>query len=123
MHAAALPRVEALCEGSDPWALPTPCIAEFLRVVTHPRVLNPPSTIAESAAFLRALIESPSCRIIGPGPTHTTRLLDEIRGSDARGNLVFDAQIVAMLREHGIGDILTNDRDFERFHGIRVHYL
>ncbi len=41
----------------------------------------------------------------------------------ARGNLVFDAQIVALCREHGISTILTNDRDFRRFETPRVRLL
>jgi predicted nucleic acid-binding protein len=40
--------------------------------------------------------------------------------ADARGNLVFDAQIIALCREHGVSKILSNDRDLERFDGITV---
>ena len=41
----------------------------------------------------------------------------------AKGNLVFDAQIVALCREHWIATILTNDRDFDRFHDLNVRVL
>lgn len=34
-----------------------------------------------------------------------------------------NAQIVALCREHVIADILTNDRDFDRFRDVRVRYL
>lgn len=44
-----------------------------------------------------------------------------VRESDARGNLVFDAQIAALCRQYGITSILTNDHDFERF--PRLHAL
>lgn len=43
--------------------------------------------------------------------------------SGARGNLVFDAQIVALCREHGISTILTSDRGFRRFENPRVRLL
>ena len=46
-----------------------------------------------------------------------------VRRADARGNLMFDAQIAALCREHGIAAILTNDRDFERFDKLQVRYL
>ena len=46
-----------------------------------------------------------------------------MREADARGNLVFDAQIVALCLEHGVTTVLTNDRDFERFQGITLEYL
>ena len=50
-------------------------------------------------------------------------LLTTVRRADARGNLMFDAQIAALCREHGIAAILTNDRDFERFDRLQVRYL
>ena len=31
-----------LAEGRAPWAIPWPCVYEFLRLVTHPRVFHPP---------------------------------------------------------------------------------
>jgi predicted nucleic acid-binding protein len=34
--------------------------------------------------------------------------------------LVHDAHVVALALEHGFGEILTEDRDFHRFPGVRV---
>jgi len=39
------------------------------------------------------------------------------------GNLVFDAQIVAVCREGGASELLTEDRDFARFPGFRMRRL
>jgi predicted nucleic acid-binding protein len=51
-------------------------------------------------------------------------LLDEaIRTGDASGNLVFDAQLVAVCRENGVTALLSEDRDFDRFRGLRVERL
>jgi predicted nucleic acid-binding protein len=58
-----------------------------------------------------------------PGDYYLDHFFAVMRDADARGNLVFDAQIVALLLEHGISRVLTNDRDFERFRGISVDYL
>jgi len=35
-----------------------------------------------------------------------------------RGNLVTDAHIAALMRQHGVGSIWTADRDFRRFPDI-----
>ena len=43
--------------------------------------------------------------------------MDTARQSDARGNLMFDAQIAALCLEYGIETVLTNNRDFGRFDG------
>ena len=37
-----------------------------------------------------------------------------------RGNLLTDAHIVALMRQHGVSTIYTHDRDFRKFDGIRV---
>ena len=47
-HARAREILKQLAEGEQPWALPWPCIYEFIRVVTHPRVFDPPTDL-ESA--------------------------------------------------------------------------
>jgi len=36
---------------------------------------------------------------------------------------LYDAQIVAVCREHGVNEILSEDRDFTRFNGIHLHTL
>ena len=113
----------ALAEGTAHWGLPVFCAVEFLRVVTHRRVFNPPSSLAQAAEFLEGIVASPSCRIVLPGAGFLGLLTAVSQRADARGNLMFDAQIAALCQEHGISAILTNDRDFERFDGIEVRYL
>ncbi len=67
-HAAAVSRLTALAEGAERWALPIFCVTEFMRVVTHRRIFNPPSTIAQAAAFIEGLAAAPSCELVQPGP-------------------------------------------------------
>lgn len=121
-HAAAAALVE-IAEGVEPWALPVFCITEFMRVVTHRRVFVPPSTVSEATSFLDALVASPTCNVVRPGTEFVPILAATARRADARGNLMFDAQIAALCRENGIDTILTNDRNFERFEGLRTRYL
>ena len=49
-HALALSRLTELAQGRTPWAMPVFCLGEFLRVVTHPRIFDPPSTLDEALA-------------------------------------------------------------------------
>jgi toxin-antitoxin system PIN domain toxin len=117
-HAARL--ITQLAEGERPWAIPWPCVYEYLRVVTHPRLFKPPSTQAEAISRLTMLSGSPSLTFIGSGPLHFSALVDAAEQSGARGNLFFDVHIAALCREHGVSEILTMDRDFSRFSGIKV---
>ena len=120
LHSAAVAELVELAEGDDLWALPVFCITEFLRVVTHRRVFNPPSTTTQAFDFVRGLIESPTCVVVGPESTYIEHLEAVVREADARGNLIFDAQIAALCKEHGIATILTHDHDFRRFEGLQV---
>lgn len=123
LHRAARQRLQHLAEGSALWGLPVFCLAEFVRVVTHPRVLTPPSRLEEALAALRGLIESPSLVLMAPGERFWPLLHEAMGQAQAAGNLAFDAQIVALCREHGVRAFLTEDRDFARFAGFPVAHL
>ena len=56
-------------------------------------------------------------------PQNPTSLLATVREVDVHGNLMFDAQIAARCREHGIDSILTNDNDFGWFEELHVFRL
>ena len=59
-HRKALQVLRELATGSEPWVLPWPCIYEFLRVVTHPRVFHPPTRLDEAWRAVESLLDSPS---------------------------------------------------------------
>lgn len=109
-----------LAEGDIPWALPVFSLGEFVRVVTHRSIFTPPSTLEQAIAALENLLESPSIRLLNPGPDYFRHLFNLLRSAEASGNLTFDAQIAALCREHGVDTLLTEDRDFKRFHGLRM---
>ena len=109
-----------LAEGNVPWAIPVFCLGEFVRVVTHPRVLDPPSTLDQALTALRGVLASPMVRVLSPSPRYSTLFEEAVREADGRGNLSFDAQIAAVCRERGATRLLTVDRDIARFPGLRV---
>jgi predicted nucleic acid-binding protein len=47
-HEAALRRMAELAEGPATWAIPWPCLHEFLAIVTHPRVCAPPTRLVRA---------------------------------------------------------------------------
>ena len=122
-HDAARRRVIALAEGRARWALPVFCLGEFLRVITHPRLFDPPFTPSEACNALGRVLASPSLTVISPGPGYPDLLAEAVREANTIGNLIFDAQIVALCREAGVGTLLTEDRDFDRFGSFRTNRL
>jgi toxin-antitoxin system PIN domain toxin len=114
-HRPARARLTALAEGAARWAIPVFCLGEFLRVVTHPRLFDPPSTADDACEAMARILESPSVQVLQPGERFWTLLAQAVRQARATGNLAFDAQIVALCREAGASALLTEDRDFDRF--------
>lgn len=119
LHATARTRLTELAEGPAPWGLPVVAAWGFLRIVTQP-VFDPPTPIGQAIEFVNELLSSPTVRVLGPGPRHWELLRTVLDDSQARGGLVTDAVIVALCREHGVGALLSNDRDFHRFSNIKL---
>jgi uncharacterized protein len=114
-HPAASKAIAGLAEGAAPWAIPWPCIHEFLTVVTRPRVYVPPSTPAQAVRQVDLWMDSPTLLVIGEADNHW----DLLRGLALRGKLqgpVYqDARIAAICVAHGVQVLWTADRDFSRF--------
>lgn len=120
LHATARRLLQELAEGPAPWAIPWPCVYEFLRVVTHPRVFHPAMPVAVALADLRAILGSPSLVLLAETPRHPEVMASMVETSGVAGNLIHDAHIAALCVEHGVSELLSGDRDFARFPDIRV---
>ena len=92
-------------------------LSGFLRVVTHPRVFDPPSGLDLAAKFTEALRSLPQAVEIQPGDRHWNIFLGLCRQTNARGNLVPDAYLAALAIESGC-EWISADRGFARFPGL-----
>ncbi len=119
-HAAATARLKALLDAGRRVALPWPCVYEFIRVTTHARVYDRPATVEEALVFVRALLGHPAALLLSETERHADVMDRVLIEAGVTGNRIHDAHIVALMREHGIEDILTHDADFRRFDSIRV---
>jgi uncharacterized protein len=94
---------------------------EFLRVVTHPRVLRQPWTGHAAGEFLAALQQSPGLSMLAPTERHAAVLAEVLSTVPMiAGNLWHDAETAVLMREHGIRRICTRDTDFARFPFVEI---
>ena len=118
-HGPAKALLARLAQGPRPWALPWPCVPEFLKTVTEGRTMRP-AVVAAAFTFLELLGGSPSLRRLLP-TEDTGRVLREVlEESGVRGRDVYDAHIFALCLEHGVRELLTADKGFRRFRGLKV---
>lgn len=114
-HDRAAARLRERAEGRSPWAIPWPCIHEFLAVATHPRIWDPPTPIADALAQVDAWLESPSLVLLAEGTEHWSALRGLLETGRIAGPAVHDARIAALCLAHGVRELWTADRDFSRF--------
>jgi toxin-antitoxin system PIN domain toxin len=117
-HDAYRDWLEKLVNGEAAYAASDIVLSGFVRIVTHPKIFEPPSTVDQALGFAARLLDRPNCVVVRPGLRHWqifVRLCQEI---GARGNLVPDAFLAALAIEQGC-ELISADRDFARFEGLR----
>lgn len=119
-HDAAYHLIEELAGGRAPWVIPWPCIHEFLAIVTHPKIFNPPTPLEAALDQVEAWRESPSLFLLSEAEGYWDILRPALQGGRIVGPQVHDARIAALCQLHGIEELWTADRDFGRFPGVTV---
>jgi uncharacterized protein len=93
-------------------------LSGFLRIVTHPRVFDPPSAVEHALDFAEVIRTRPNTVTVAPGPRHWAIFERLCRQAGVKGNLVPDAYLAALAIESG-SEWITTDRDYSRFPGLR----
>jgi toxin-antitoxin system PIN domain toxin len=117
-HADYLSWLERVINSPQPYAVSDAVLCSLVRIVTHPRIFKTRSGLESALAFARTIREQPNAVVVAPGPRHFDLFVDVCRASDARGNLIKDAYLAALAIETG-SELITTDRDFARFPGLR----
>lgn len=119
-HVRAGETVKVLAESRHAWAIPWPCIHEFLAITTHARIYDPPSSVQQALEQIEAWLASPSLALIGEATDHWQRLKSQVADGRVKGPEVHDARIAAICLSHGVREFLTSDRDFSRFPSLII---
>jgi toxin-antitoxin system PIN domain toxin len=119
-HTPALASVTELAEGRGAWAIPWPCIHEFLAIVTHPRIFEPPTSLSAAIDQIEAWLESPTLVLLSESENHWPELRSSLKAGKIVGAMVHDARIAALCMQHGVRELWSSDRDFGRFPRLKV---
>ena len=119
-HKEADDCITNLAESSHPWAIPWPCIHEFLAITTHPRIYRPPTPLQIAIEQMECWLEAPALTIIGETEAYWSKLRSTLINGKIMGPQVHDARIAALCLLHGTKELWTADRDFTRFKTLKV---
>lgn len=119
-HDRASQCLKELAEGNKAWMIPWPCVHEFLAIVTHPRIYKPPTPLHRALEQIQMWMESPALVLAGESSAYWPGFKQLIQNSRCIGPSVHDARVAAICLESGVDLLLTADRDFGKFPGLKV---
>lgn len=91
----------------------------FLRISTSD-LFDDPYTVDEATAAIQRWLDQPAAVVVHPTSRHPDVLRGLLLEVGTAGNLANDAHLAALAVEHG-ADIVSYDRDFQRFRGVTHH--
>ena len=119
-HPAATEFVQRRAEDPEVLYLVWPVLMAYIRIATHPRIFREPLSPNEALGNIHALLSLPQVRLLHEEEGFL-EIYRQVTGHLAvRGNLVTDAHLVALLRQHGVRRLYTTDADFKKFPSLDV---
>lgn len=116
-HSESRAWLEKTLSGSTPVGMSWLVLVAFIRITTHPRILQRPLSSLQALDFVGGWLEQPFVTPLNPGERHWLILSRLLRSHGAGGNLTNDAHLAAIAIEHG-GTLCSVDHDFQRFDGL-----
>jgi toxin-antitoxin system PIN domain toxin len=120
LHEGADRRITELAESGRPWAIPWPCIHEFLAISTHPRIYQPPTPLEDAVQQVECWLESPTLVLLGEMGDYWRELRRIALAARITGPRVHDARIAAICLQHGVRLLWSADRDLSRFPDLTI---
>lgn len=114
-HEQAVKKVMKLANSGNPWAITWPSVHEFVAIVTHPKIYDPPTPLKVALAAIEAWQASSGLRMLGEGPGYFETLSVQAKAGKIKGSKIHDARIAAICLHHGVKKLWTADRDFSSF--------
>jgi toxin-antitoxin system PIN domain toxin len=117
-HMAAL---RALRQGFDDprgVAFAWMALLAFLRLSTRRGIFPRPLSVEDALRVIEHWLGHPQAQVVHPGERHAEILGRLLKSAGTAGNLTTDAHLAALAIEHG-ATVLSFDRDFARFEGVR----
>jgi uncharacterized protein len=121
-HASARKWIEAAFSGTEPIGFAWIALLAFIRVSTRRGLLARPLRIGDAFGVVEDWLRAHNAVVVHPGEDHAAILRSLLEPVGTAGNLTSDAHLAALAIEHG-AELVSFDRDFNRFEGLRTVIL
>ena len=120
-HSAYRQWLESIINGQASFGYSELVLSGFLRIVTHPKIFEIPSTLSSAICFAEQIRGLPNAVCLVPGAMHWKIFRECLEQINATGNDIPDAYHAALAMEWGC-EWMTADKGFKRFKGLKVRH-
>lgn len=120
-HLAYRQWLESVINGPASFGYSELVLSGFLRVVTHPKVFEIPSTLSSALRFTEQIRCLPNAVCLAPGSMHWKIFVECLEQIKATGNDIPDAYHAALAMEWSC-EWVTADKGFKRFKGLKLRH-
>ncbi|MEM9079569.1 MAG: TA system VapC family ribonuclease toxin [Verrucomicrobiota bacterium] len=114
-HEEALAKLTELANSGQHWAITWSTYHEFIAIVTHPKIYQPPTPLTTALKAMAAWQSSPGLRMINEGPGYLETFSQLSKAAKIKGPKTHDARIAAICLHHKVKTLWTADHDFSAF--------
>ena len=118
-HDVARSWLDDALSGREAVAFAWVVLLAFLRLGTSSRVFPKPLPVEGATAVVEFWLDQPASVIVHPTNRHLSLLRGLLHTAGTAANLVSDAHLAVLALEHG-AEVVSFDRDFQRFDGVRL---
>jgi uncharacterized protein len=119
-HDKAIAFLNACAAGTEVFCIAWLTAMSYLRMATHHSIFAAPLSPSEAMGNVESLLRLPHCRALGEDEGFWSTYQLVAKGLSPRGNVVPDAHLAAVLRQHGVVKLYTHDRDSRKFDALEV---
>lgn len=117
-HVAARSWLDGASTATEALGFAWIVLLAFLRLSTRSSLFSRPLTLNEATGIVELWLGQPAAVLVQPSERHLSLLRGLLATAGTAGNLVNDAHLAALALEHG-AEVVSFDRDFQRFEGVR----
>ena len=120
-HLAYRVWLDSVINGNTKYGFSELILSGFVRIVTHSKIFEIPSTLEQALTFANQIRSSSQAVCFAPGSKQWSLFLQCTEEINATGNDVPDAYHAALAMEWDC-QWVTTDKGFRRFKGLKVKH-